>query len=323
VQQGVASNGSVLDICRHNHNPLFTAGGWGSGALAVFNPGAVKRQSGHVGLVVRVTSENHQSHLSYVESVDGFGGWSTPFKLALGDVLEQEPPPLGLEDARVSRLSGLDEYIIAYTRYSRAGSAVAAALTTDFRRFEQLPTLLPVENKNAAVFPRRIGGRWWMFHRPTLGGGYRPASIWICSSPDLRHWGEHSLVLETRSEGSWDGFRVGIGPPPIETEYGWVALYHGVCKDTSRIVYRIGALLLHKDDPRRVLSRPSSYIMEPEEDYELMGRKRVIFCNGWVLDRSRDIVTLYYGASDRFVCAAQTSLSGLLNYLLSESPSTS
>lgn len=314
----VATNCPLPSIRRYEHNPLFTAGGWDSNVTAVFNPGAVKRHSGQIGLVVRVKSMDQRSHLSYVESADGFSGWSTPFKLSLTDFSCQESKAFGLEDARVSALAGLDEYVVAYTEYSKAGPAVGAALTKDFQHFDQLPTLLPVENKNAAIFPRQIDGRWWMFHRPTPSREYGCAGIWICSSPDLRHWGEHSLVLQTRSHVDWDGFRVGIGPTPIESDHGWVILYHGVSKDKARIVYRIGAALLHKDDPRIVLSRPKSYIMQPEEQYELLGRKHVIFCNGWVLDSPRDVVNLYYGASDMFVCAARVSWSGLLDYLLSD-----
>jgi predicted GH43/DUF377 family glycosyl hydrolase len=209
------------------------------------------------------------------------------------------------------------ECIVTYTIYNSDGAAIGGATTKDFRHFNELPTLLPPENKNAAVFPRPIDGQWWMLHRPTPSMDGIPAGIWLSSSPDLRYWGHHRPLLAPRPGNIWDGFRVGVGPPPIETTYGWAALYHGVQVEEYRLVYRVGAALLDKDDPWRVLSRPSACIMEPEKNYELVGDKRVIFCNGWVLDESRDLLTLYYGASDLFVCVAHMSWTGFLNHLLS------
>ena len=84
---------------------------------------------------------------------------------------------------------------------------------------------MPPEDKDAALFPRRFDGRWAMIHRPSpLRGG---AHMWISFSPDLRHWGDHTLLLEARDGAWWDAGKIGLGPPPLETAAG-------LARDVSR-----------------------------------------------------------------------------------------
>ena len=62
---------------------------------------------------------------------------------------------------------------------------------------------------------------------PSAGSSPR-AHMWISYSPDLRHWGNHKLMLEARRGGWWDANKIGLSPPPIETPHGWLVIYHGV-----------------------------------------------------------------------------------------------
>jgi predicted GH43/DUF377 family glycosyl hydrolase len=164
--------------------------------------------------------------------------------------------------------------------------------------------ILPPHNKDCAIFEEKVGGRFFMLHRPSslfVGGNY----IWVASSPDGLHWGDHRCVLRTRP-GRWDCARVGAGAAPIKTERGWLEIYHGADENDR---YGLGACLLDLEDPSRVLAVTDEPLMRPLEPYEQSGFfGQVVFTNGQVLDADGDTLTLYYGAADEFVCGAQLSL---------------
>lgn len=208
----------------------------------------------------------------------------------------------GIEDCRVTCLAGL--YCLTYTAVSPVGHGVGLITTRDWRTFERHGLILPPPNKDCAVFDRTIGGRYWALHRPScvgLGGN----DLWIASSPDLLHWGGHRCIARTRPS-MWDSTRIGAGGPPILTEEGWLCIYHGA-DDRQR--YALGLLLLHRDDPARVLARSVEPVMTPSADYERRGfMAEVVFSNGHVVQGGR--ITLYYGASDTVTCGGTLSLNG-------------
>ena len=131
---------------------------------------------------------------------------------------------------------------------------------------------MPPEDKDAALFPRRIDGRWAMIHRPSpLRGG---AHMWISFSPDLRHWGDHTLLLEARDGAWWDAGKIGLGPPPLETPDGWLVLYHGVHATGDGPIYRVGLALLDLEDPRIVLHRTDEWVFGPDGPIRDQRRRR-------------------------------------------------
>lgn len=174
---------------------------------------------------------------------------------------------------------------------------------------------MPPEDKDAALFPRRIDGRWAMIHRPSPLRGN--AHMWISYSPDLRHWGDHSLLLEARDGAWWDAGKIGLGPPPAETEHGWLTMYHGVHQTGDGPIYRVGFALLDLDDPTVVLRRCDEWIFGPLEPYEREGDvDKVVFPCGWVVDAERDKVLLYYGAADTAIGLATAKLSEVMRHIL-------
>jgi predicted GH43/DUF377 family glycosyl hydrolase len=132
--------------------------------------------------------------------------------------------------------------------------------------------------------PRRIDGNFALIHRPIVDTG---AHIWISYSPDLRNWGGHKLVLSARKGAWWDANKIGLSPPLIETERGWLMLYHGVRVTASGALYRVGAALLDRDHPDQCLLRGSAWVFGPEAPYERSGDVgNVVFpCGGVVVDR--------------------------------------
>ncbi len=109
----------------------------------------------------------------------------------------------------------------------------------------------------------------------------------------------------------WDSARVGAGAEPIETQQGWLVIYHGA-NEKNR--YCLGALLLDLNDPSKVLARSFTPLMEPLAPYEQTGFfGNVVFTNGHV--RDGDTVTVYYGASDEVICGARFSVREILDTL--------
>ncbi|MFI5262318.1 MAG: glycosidase, partial [Candidatus Limnocylindrales bacterium] len=203
---------------------------------------------------------------------------------------------------------------ICYTAYSRRGPLVSLATTIDFRTVQRLGAVMPPEDKDAALFPRRMAGRWVMVHRPSpLRGG---AHMWVSYSPDLRHWGDHSLLLEARDGAWWDAGKIGLGPPPAETAAGWLVMYHGAHLTASGPIYRLGLALLDLEDPTVVLHRSDEWVFGPRDLFERAGDvSDVVFPCGWIVDQAADVITMYYGAADTRIGVATARFSVLLDYL--------
>lgn len=189
------------------------------------------------------------------------------------------------------------------------------ALTRDFKTWHRLgPITDPtVDNRDAILFPEKIGDDFALFHRPSswMGPAYgcdRP-SMWISFSRDLLAWDTHHLFATPTY--SWEALKIGGGTPPIKTADGWLIIYHGV--DTDH-VYRAGAMLLDLKNPRRILARSPEPILEPEMNYERNGLvPNVVFPTGNVVIGDRLFV--YYGGADKVCCVATAPLADLLAYL--------
>lgn len=245
------------------------------------------------------------SHLRLVSSTDGKVFREDPaYPLIAGkDALET----FGIEDCRVTEME--DGFHLTYTKVSEIAVGVGYMHTKDWKTFERRGMIFPPHNKDCAIFDKKINGKYYALHRPSspeLGGNY----IWIAESPDLLHWGNHRCIAVTRKD-MWDSERVGAGAAPIETEEGWLEIYHGADKENR---YCLGALLLDKNDPGKVLARSHDPIMEPNMDYEKTGFfGNVIFTNGHLTDG--DKITMYYGASDEVICGAGLSVREILDSL--------
>jgi predicted GH43/DUF377 family glycosyl hydrolase len=139
------------------------------------------------------------------------------------------------------------------------------------------------------------------------------AHVWLSWSPDLHYWGDGRIILPARRGGWWDANKVGLGPPPLRTEKGWLLCYHGVRVTGSGSLYRVGLALLDLEDPCSVLARTDEWVFGPAESYERSGDvPGVVFPTGWVLGEDGDTLRLYYGAADSVVGVATASLRSLL-----------
>jgi len=310
----------------------------------VFNPGVVKVGT-EVYMLYRAVGEreSYVSRLGLAKSHDGLN-----FERVARDPIF-EPREIfdqwATEDPRITKIG--DDFYVTYVavakRIMRDGSFVKRFLpletstallkTKDFLSYENLGIISSPnsDNKDIVLFPRRINGRYYMLHRPNhwsrewFKGPYEKyvneglpcdvqdlpeiPGIWVASSVDLRNWTDHHLLIS--SSHSSDA-KIGPGVPPIETEAGWLIIYHHVKKEegTDRLIYSVRAALLDLADPTRFLARLPDDILAAEMPYETENKTRIVFPTGGFV--TGDTLSVYYGASDRYVCLATGSLSALL-----------
>jgi predicted GH43/DUF377 family glycosyl hydrolase len=299
---------------RYEGNPVLTAEHWPYAANSVFNPGVTRLPTGETLLLCRVEDRRGHSHLHVARSANGIDGWELGNEPTFAPDPQSHPEELwGIEDPRITFVEELGRYAVAYTSFGWGGPGVSLALTEDFVRFERLGLVFPPEDKDAALFPRRIGGRWAMIHRPMTNLG---AHIWISYSPDLRHWGDHRLIMEARRGGWWDAGKIGLSPPLIETRRGWIMIYHGVRTTASGSLYRLGVALFDLEHPERCLLRGDKWVFGPFEQAEREGDvSNVVFPCGYAIGDDGDTINLYYGAADTSICLATGSIQRTLDWL--------
>jgi predicted GH43/DUF377 family glycosyl hydrolase len=283
-------------------------------ANAVFNAAATIID-GETILLLRVEDRRGFSHLTVARSANGMSGWridSEPTFPARPDTHPEEA--WGVEDPRITYVEEQKRWYIAYTAYSRGGPLVSLAWTEDFKTFTRLGSVMAPEDKDAALFPCRFDGRWVLIHRPVPAQTQLGAHIWISYSPDLKHWGDHQILIRARHGGWWDANKIGLSPQPLLTDRGWLIMYHGVRMTAAGCLYRSGLALLDRDDPRKVLRRSREWVLAPATPYERSGDvSDVVFSCGWTL--VGDELRVYYGAADTTMCVATGHLSQVLDWL--------
>lgn len=226
---------------------------------------------------------------------------------------ESEFEEYGVEDPRITRIG--DEYYITYVSVSRHGAATSLAVTKDFVDFERKGIIFCSENKDVVLFPEKINGQYYAFHRPNPAVHYTPPAMWLAKSNDLLGWGQHEPFR--CGSGTWETGRIGAGLPPFKVDGGWLEIYHGNKKgeDENDVgVYSAGALLLDADDPGKILKRSSEAMMVPEADFEREGFvPDVIFPTGFA--DCGDTILVYYGAADACTGVVEFSKDEMLGSL--------
>lgn len=299
---------------RHEGNPILTAADWPYPIHSVFNPAAVRLPDGKTLLLCRVEDRRGHSHLCAARSANGVDGWVIDAKPTLWPDAENYPEEMwGIEDPRITFVEELGKYVIAYTAFGKGGPCVSLAMTEDFESFERHGVVMQPDDKDAALLPRRIDGKFALVHRPA---DHISAHIWITFSPDLSNWGTRKLLLEARKGSWWDANKIGLSTPLIETDRGWLMIYHGVRVTASGALYRLGLALFALDDPTHILLRGDSWIFGPETPYELHGDvDKVTFPCGHTIGADGDTIYLYYGAADTSIALATGSIGELLDWL--------
>ncbi|MEM9414151.1 MAG: glycoside hydrolase family 130 protein [Planctomycetota bacterium] len=181
------------------------------------------------------------------------------------------------------------------------GPTVGLGYTDDFKTFHLIENATLPYNRNGVLFPRKFPGKdgddYMLLSRPCDAGHSALGEIFLSQSKDLIHWGRHKYVMGR--DQPWESTKVGAGPAPIETDEGWLLLYHGVLTTCNGYVYRIGAALLDRDEPWKVVARAKPYLMGPWEDYECVGDvPNVTFPCAALADGDTGRIAIYYGCAD-------------------------
>jgi predicted GH43/DUF377 family glycosyl hydrolase len=310
-------------------------------AAAIMNPSIVPHfdQSGLMRkgdqkfiLSLRTVGEGHISSIAFREGILSQSGaltlWPQPDFSMAADSLEPEPEgevvarrpsaaPIsgtvlfpftraqrnGLEDLRLVRFvedDGEVTYYGAYTAYSGFGIASEMLETKDFNTFRLSPMKGDAaRNKGMALFPRRIGGAYAMIGRQD------GESMFFMQSDDIRAWDGGEKLFGPKYP--WELVQIGNCGAPIEIDEGWLLLTHGV---GAMRKYAIGAVLLDKQDPRKILGRMPEPLLAPSQTDREGYVPNVLYTCGAL--RHGQSLFLPYGVADSSVSFAMVDLPSLL-----------
>jgi predicted GH43/DUF377 family glycosyl hydrolase len=213
----------------------------------------------------------------------------------------------GLEDLRLVRFQEADGSFVWYGTYTAfSGAAIASELliTRDFNRFELRPLTGPAaRNKGMALFPRAIGGGYAMLGRQDN------ENLYLIRSDDLFHWEEGERIAGPLYP--WELIQIGNCGSPVELDEGWLVLTHGVGPMRK---YAIGAMLLDKQEPWRVLARSRVPLLSPSDAERAGYVPNVVYTCGALAHDGQLFVP--YGIADSAVGFATARLDRLLASLV-------
>jgi predicted GH43/DUF377 family glycosyl hydrolase len=313
----------------------------------VLNPAAI-REGNDVHIFYRAVRNGNHSSIGYCRlngPLTVAERWNKPII-----VPEFEYESQGVEDPRIVRIDDL--YYLSYTAYDGTNALGALATSKDLVHFEKQGIIVPaitytefvtlVEpshkvkesyyqdhkfynwesdpekvllwDKNVVFFPRRILGKLMFLHR--IRPGIQLVSVDNLKELTKEFWKNYfinlqeHIVLEPVYEH--EARYAGAGCPPIETEHGWLLIYHGAEETIHGLVYSAcAAALMDLDNPVKVIARLPYPLFTPEYKWELKGDvNNVVFPTGTAL--FGDTLYIYYGAADKRIACASLSLSALL-----------
>ncbi len=212
----------------------------------------------------------------------------------------------GLEDLRITHFrheDGQEEWIGTYTAYN--GSVIQSELlrTRDWRSFDLVPMSGSASrNKGMALFPRTVNGRYMMLGRQD------GENIFLHASDDITRWDGGELLIKPKF--SWELVQMGNCGPPIELDQGWLILTHGV---GAMRKYSIGAALLDKNDPSKVLARSSEPLLAAADQDREGYVPNVVYTCGAI--KHGDKLFIPYGVADSSVAFAFVPIGSILDQM--------
>ena len=287
---------------------------------ATFNPAAIYLGD-KVHIVYRAMSADRTSVFGYAISRDGVRiEYRSPEPIYVPrESFEQKLQPggnSGCEDPRLTQMG--NKIYVCYTAFDGKNPprvALSWIYVKDFLKRQwnwAKPVLISppdISDKDAFVFPEKIGGKYMIIHRVADNIDFAYSET-LDFKGDT--WLEEYRWIAPR-KGWWDSKKVGTAAPPIKTNEGWILLYHGVSDEG---IYRVGAVLCDLQDPTKIIARTDEPIFEPEASYEKEGEvPNVVFPCGAVVIGEK--IFMYYGGADKVVGVATIELKKLLKILQS------
>ena len=318
-------------VRKHPGNPIITFRDVPWPCTMAYNPGCVRTAHGRYALAFRadefpesMINAGQREKLGVVPARDyyqtiamAFSDDGVDFDIHPAPVLKPLPDEEGrVYDPRLTTIEGV--HYMTYATDPERGIMNGIARSTDLLTWERVHRTLP-DNRNAVLFPEKVNGLFVRLDRP-FARQYvvrRGFDMWIGYSPDLEFWGRHKLVLH-HDDIPWGAIKVGPATPPLRTDEGWLALFHGVQKREPdeygwQLTYRAGVMLLDLEDPSRIIGICPDPIMEPTEEYENVGFRSTVLFPGALIPEADGTVTIYYGAADQSVALATANIDDLLD----------
>lgn len=335
----------MIKLTKHKNNPILKPTGDSWEALCVLNPAVVYDEKDKLFKMLYRAAGNDETHyiyLGYATSEDGIHFERNFDHPVLSPRCDGEDGGC-IEDPRLVKMG--DYYYLTYASRPFApgqywlknpkyfgfkpgfgptflinnSSVTYLALTKDLINFKRCGRISDsrYDDRDVILFPSQINGKFYKLSRAMewCGKNYenKAPAIWLSSSDDLMEWSDYSLLM--KGERVWESEKIGGSTPPIKCKYGWMFLYHGVSSIDH--AYRVGAVLLDKDNPRKIISRTKDFILEPEYEYETSGYYNgCVFPTGAVV--KDNLLYVYYGAADKYICLATTDFDEFVEYLYKE-----
>lgn len=296
-------------------------------AKGVLNP-AVIEFNGQIHMVYRAVANNDVSSLGYCLMSDPLTVKKRLKQPLLSGMGQQEK--MGLEDPRIVRIG--EHFFLSYTAFDGNNALGSLFLSKDLQHFDRAGIVVPevhigvdtsenqnlkLWDKNLVFFPRKINGDFYFFHR------IKP-SILLTSAKNLSDltplfWQDFLVRKDECTLNFHFQFinpnYVGAGCPPLETELGWVFIFHAAYESQGQITYQIHVALLDLDDPLKVIAQLPYPILEPIMDYERFGNvPDVVFPTACLVQNEQ--LYLYYGAADTCIACAVIAIADLKMALL-------
>lgn len=330
----------TLELDRHEKNPIISPREnpkeWE--VAGTFNPAAMVDSEGRTHIVYRAIGADGVSRLGYASSLDGekfqnrsdypIFSMKNPRNKSITIPVEKKyyDPVMypsggswgGCEDPRMVCING--RVYVTFNAFDGWDFIRIAVISLDEKKFKKgqwdwsEPFLISPEkqiNKNWVLFPEKIDGKFAILHSIS-------PEVQIDYVDFLEELAAGTKTIKSRfgqktARETWDTWVRGAGPPPIKTDEGWLVLYHAMDKKDPHIGYKLGALLLDKDNPKKIIARAPSPILTPEQWYENDWKPGVVYACGAVV--KNNILSVYYGGGDKHTCVAQTELKPLLAWL--------
>jgi predicted GH43/DUF377 family glycosyl hydrolase len=317
----------------------------------VLNPAAI-REGKNVHIFYRAVEKGNRSSIGYCK-LEGplkvIERWRKPIIVPEFDYESQ-----GVEDGRIVKLD--DKFYLSYTSYDGINARGALAISDDRINFIKQGIIVPaitcaefvyiaesagrirddyyrnpkfnyqsdpeariiLWDKNVVFFPRRINGKLAFLHR--IRPGIQIVEVNNMNELNDEFWAGYFMNFDDHilldPLNSHESSYVGGGCPPVETEQGWILIYHGVEKTVKGLVYSACAALLDLNNPRKVLARLPYALFSPEKEWEITGEvNNVVFPTGTVI--FGDTLYIYYGAADSVIAVASVKINDLISELLS------
>ena len=298
-------------LWRHEGNPIIN---WNptKKTARIFNSAVVPYEDEFIG-IFRADHKNGKPQLHLGVSKDGLKWDIEDEEIHWKDEQGKDYQPSYSYDPRLVKIE--DTYYIIWCA-DFGGASLAMGMTKDFKTFTRIENPFIPFNRNGVLFPRKINDKYMLLSRPSDSGHTPFGDIFISESPDLVHWGKHRKVMSKGGSGWWQATKIGGGAIPIETSEGWLLFYHGVSGTCNGFVYSIGAAILDRDNPSKVLYRTRDYLLTPEKDYEIAGFvPNVAFPCATLQDAETGRIAIYYGSADTYVAVAYANVDELVKYI--------